>query len=81
MRACFAFPGCSSKHDLHGHHVQHWLDGGPTDADNLLNLCPRHHRAVHEGGYTIARAAPGRFVFREPAGRIVEHGEKNEVLT
>ena len=24
--------------------------GGPTDLDNLLLLCPRHHTWVHEGG-------------------------------
>jgi hypothetical protein len=32
-----------------GHHLVHWLDGGPTDLANLALLCRAHHRAVHEG--------------------------------
>jgi hypothetical protein len=31
------------------HHLRHWADGGPTSLDNLILLCRRHHRAVHEG--------------------------------
>jgi hypothetical protein len=30
-----AFPGCTHDRFLHGHHVQHWLHGGETSADNL----------------------------------------------
>jgi HNH endonuclease len=32
-----------------GHHLVHWLEGGPTDLANLALLCRAHHRAVHEG--------------------------------
>jgi hypothetical protein len=32
------------------HHKWHWIDGGPTNADNCELRCRRHHRAVHEGG-------------------------------
>jgi hypothetical protein len=35
------------------HHVIHWADGGPTSLDNLILLCRRHHRAVHEGGVQL----------------------------
>ena len=31
-------------------HRVHWADGGETRLDNLVLLCRRHHRAVHEGG-------------------------------
>ena len=31
------------------HHIQHWVDGGPTNLANLELRCRRHHRAVHEG--------------------------------
>jgi hypothetical protein len=31
------------------HHVVHWADGGATSLSNLVLLCRRHHRAVHEG--------------------------------
>ena len=39
------FPGCPATHRLHGHHVQHWANGGETSLDNLVLLCPTHHRA------------------------------------
>ena len=32
-----------------GHHLWHWVDGGPTDLANLALVCRAHHRAVHEG--------------------------------
>src|SRR5688572_6514251 len=34
------------------HHIDHWMDGGPTSLDNLV-LCRRHHRVVHEGKFTL----------------------------
>ena len=53
-RGC-RFPGCASTHRLHGHHVRHWAKGGDTSLDNLLLLCPFHHRLVHEGGFDVYR--------------------------
>ena len=47
------FPGCSTRHRLHVHHITHWEHGGRTDRLNLLLLCPQHHRAVHKGGWTL----------------------------
>lgn len=36
------------------HHVRWWWrDSGPTDIDNLLPLCERHHHQVHEGGWGL----------------------------
>lgn len=53
------FPGCGATRHLHGHHIQHWADGGPTSLDNLVQLCPHHHRLVHEGGFELqARREP-----------------------
>jgi hypothetical protein len=43
------------------HHLQHWVDGGPTNLDNLALLCRAHHRAVHEGGWQLTRGPDGRF--------------------
>jgi hypothetical protein len=62
------FPGCGLRLG-EGHHIQHWADGGPTTLSNLALLCRRHHRTVHEEGYTIARAPDGVFQFRRPDGR------------
>lgn len=64
------FPGCGGRfHE--GHHIRHWAHGGPTTLSNLTLLCRRHHRAVHEEGYTIARGPDGALQFRRPDGRLV----------
>ncbi len=48
------FPGCDRPPQWTGaHHLMPWAHGGPTDLDNLLLLCRRHHTAVHEGGWTL----------------------------
>jgi len=52
--------------------VQHWSRGGPTDLDNLVLLCRRHHRSVHEGGWRIVtEPVTGELVFHCPAGTAV----------
>ncbi len=63
------FPGCQATQHLDAHHVEHWLDGGATSADNLTLLCRRHHTALHEGGFTIAAGEGGEHVYRRPDGR------------
>jgi hypothetical protein len=64
------FPGCSRPLAwCEGHHVRHWLDGGPTDLDNLALLCRAHHRAVHEGGWQLIRGPDGRFTATPPYRR------------
>jgi hypothetical protein len=52
--------------------VQPWEHGGPTDMDNLMLLCPRHHRLFHEGDYTIDVHGDAKFTFRTPDGRAIE---------
>ncbi|MCA1841279.1 MAG: DUF222 domain-containing protein [Actinomycetota bacterium] len=47
------FPDCSHQMFLLAHHIIHWSDGGPTDLDNLVELCWFHHHLVHEGGYKV----------------------------
>ena len=69
-RGC-RFPGCPSTHRLHGHHVKHWADGGETSLDNLVLLCPTHHRLVHEGGFDVKRLDDGAFRFVNPHGLTV----------
>jgi len=50
----------------------HWADGGPTAAQNLLLLCRRHHRKVHERGGFRLELQDGRAVFRRPDGSLLE---------
>ncbi len=51
-RGC-RFPGCENHRFVDAHHIDHWARGGPTNLDNLVLLCRRHHRLLHEGGYAI----------------------------
>jgi hypothetical protein len=48
-----AVPGCGATRGLHAHHIRHWEDGGTTDLDNLVLVCPYHHRLHHRGIITI----------------------------
>ena len=52
-----AVPGCGATRGLHAHHIRHWEDGGPTELDNLVLLCPYHHRLHHRGIITITGPA------------------------
>ena len=61
------FPGCGLRF-TQGHHLRHWAHGGPTTLSNLDLLCRRHHRAVHEEGYQVARLPDGTLQFRRPNG-------------
>ncbi|MHB1535508.1 MAG: HNH endonuclease [Acidimicrobiales bacterium] len=49
------FPGCERRiADLH--HLLSWSDGDPTDLDNGLLACPRHHGLLHRGFYATGEA-------------------------
>ena len=50
-------------------HVEHWADGGATRLDNLVLLCRRHHRAVHEEGFLVRMDPSGDATFCWPDGR------------
>jgi Domain of unknown function (DUF222)/HNH endonuclease len=69
-RGC-RFPGCGSRRFVDAHHIEHWADGGPTDLDNLVQLCSAHHRLLHEGGYRIRRQRGGTISFHRPDGRRI----------
>lgn len=68
-RTC-RFPGCEVR-VAEGHHLRHWAEGGPTTLGNLVLLCRRHHRAVHEEGYRIARESDDTLQVRRPDGRLL----------
>jgi hypothetical protein len=68
-RSC-RFPGCHGRF-CQAHHIRHWAQGGPTTLSNLVLLCRRHHRAVHEEGYQVDRQPDGELRFRRPDGRVI----------
>jgi hypothetical protein len=64
------FPDCTRPLAwCEAHHLRHWLHGGPTDLANLGLLCRTHHRAVHEGGWRLARGPDGRLTAIPPHRR------------
>jgi hypothetical protein len=66
------FPGCSYTEFTDVHHMVHWADGGLTNLENLVTLCGRHHRAVHELGWSVSGSADSVLTFRGPHGRPAE---------
>ena len=75
-RGC-RFPGCGLRF-TDAHHIEHWADGGRTELRNLVLLCKRHHRAVHEGGMRVCMDAERRVVFFAPNGRAVADAPPRE---
>ena len=82
------WPGCD-RAPIHcdGHHIQHWLDEGPTSLVNLALLCHSHHQRLHEynlvlhpptgpappgQGWTVTPAAPS-----EPRTPARDHVRQN----
>ncbi len=61
------WPGCErSASYCDGHHLVHWIHGGPTDLDNLVLLCRRHHRMVHEGDWQLVKTDDDKIITIAP---------------
>ncbi|MDQ6882867.1 MAG: HNH endonuclease [Candidatus Dormibacteraeota bacterium] len=59
--------GCGRPPDwTDAHHIKHWVHGGETTMANLVLLCRRHHRMVHEEGWTMRQSTPGRWTLARP---------------
>ncbi|MFA5890160.1 MAG: DUF222 domain-containing protein [Actinomycetota bacterium] len=69
-RTC-RFPACTARR-VDAHHIRHWSRGGETSLENLVLLCRRHHRLVHEGGFVMEDAGFQRFAFRRSDGSIMD---------
>ncbi len=65
------FPGCTSRH-CDAHHIVHWADGGETKLSNLVLLCRRHHRLLHEGRFGLRMSEDGVVRFLHRRGRPLE---------
>ncbi len=64
--------GCRRTLGVHAHHIVWFSKGGATVIDNLVLLCRRHHRAVHEGGWNIAGKPSGELRFIRPNGHLLD---------
>ncbi len=59
------FPGCHHTGRREVHHLIHWIHGGSRQLDNLVLLCPGHHRLIHRHHITLQL---------DPAGRVTAWG-------
>jgi hypothetical protein len=64
-------PGCGRRY-VQVHHVTHWARGGTTSPENLVAICPAHHRAHHLGRLQVTgedAERPDGIVFADRWGR------------
>lgn len=71
------YPGCSRTRWIHFHHLIHWAQGGPTDLDNLISVCPFHHRLVHEDGWRISGDPNAEVTWIKPDGNPFIPGRRD----
>jgi hypothetical protein len=59
-----AVPGCSSRRNLHDHHIAFRSAGGSDAPSNRVTLCAFHHqRCLHTGRMRVRGRAPDRLLF------------------
>jgi hypothetical protein len=64
------YPGCSAARELEAHHLIPDEHGGKTELDNLILICPRHHKHLHD--QHIHTAGNGEHpTFHDRAGRAI----------
>ena len=61
------FPGCTNTR-VDSHHVVPWSRGGETKLGNLVSVCRKHHRYMHELGFRVEVRTGGSLAFFAPAG-------------
>ncbi|HEY1479768.1 MAG TPA: HNH endonuclease [Gaiellales bacterium] len=64
------YPGCTATRELEAHHVVAVEHRGKTELDNLILLCPRHHKLLHDRGIRTSGTAE-HVVFNDRAGRPI----------
>ncbi len=74
-RTC-AHPDCTVPFSAcKSHHVRWWWKHqGPTDIENLIALCEKHHHMVHEGGWTLTMTPDRATTWTRPDGVVAHRG-------
>ncbi|HLQ17239.1 MAG TPA: DUF222 domain-containing protein [Candidatus Eisenbacteria bacterium] len=61
------WPGCDRPATWsEGHHLDHWIRGGPSDLANFVLLCHRHHWMAHEGKWQVVKTDEGEILAIPP---------------
>lgn len=68
---CCSVPGCPNTLWLEVHHIIFYADGGLTRPENLVTICSKCHKNVHEGRLTIQGNAPHGARFLDQFGRDI----------
>jgi hypothetical protein len=64
------YPGCTARRELQAHHIVPAGHGGETVIDNLILLCPRHHKLLHD--HHISTSGNGdQPAFEDANGRAI----------
>ena len=67
--------GCKAPTErCEAHHIQHWTDDGPTDIDNLVQLCPDCHHLVHDCNWQVDQDQSGRNRVNAPPDPFPDFG-------
>ncbi|MDP9255278.1 MAG: HNH endonuclease [Actinomycetota bacterium] len=64
------YPGCTAERELDAHHIRPAALGGTTELDNLILLCPRHHKLLHDH-HIRTTGTGGHPAFTDAAGRAI----------
>lgn len=68
---CCATPGCPNTLWLEVHHIVFYADGGLTRPENLITICSKCHKNVHEGRLVIRGDAPHGARFFNERGKDI----------
>ena len=64
------YPGCTATRELQAHHIVAVEHGGATELANLILLCSRHHKLLHD--HHIPTSGTRRHpVFEDQSGRAI----------
>jgi hypothetical protein len=64
------YPGCTATRELEAHHLVPVERGGRTELENLILLCPRHHKLLHD--HHIRTSGNGNHpAFTDASGRAI----------
>ena len=64
------YPGCTAARELEAHHLVADEDGGRTELANLIQLCPRHHKLLHDQHIHTSGTGDAP-TFTDAAGRAI----------
>ncbi len=64
------YPGRSAPRELEAHHLIPVQHGGKTELENLILLCPHHHKHLHDH-HIRTSGSPDQPVFQDQARRAI----------